>query len=272
MKASQRSFFAHGATRYLLVSVMAMASLALANEETPEARGLAIMQQAKAANEGWVSSTAEMTMVLRNKRGDESRRSMMTKSLEVQGDGDKSLTVFNQPRDIDGTAFLSFSHVLEADEQWLYLPALKRVKRIASQNKSGPFMGSEFAYEDLSSFEVEKFNYRYLQTEACGSEQCYVVESYPVDKFSGYSKQVIWIDFPEYRIHKVEFYDKFKKHRKTLSLSDYQQYEEKFWRPKTQKMTNHMNGKSTDIYMNNIQFKTGLSDADFNRNALKRAR
>ncbi|HIN59600.1 MAG TPA: outer membrane lipoprotein-sorting protein, partial [Gammaproteobacteria bacterium] len=77
------------------------------------------------------------------------------RSLEVAGDGDKSLTIFSYPADIKGTVFLSHTHPTRPDEQWLYLPALKRIKRISSSNKSGPFMGSEFAYEDLASQEIE---------------------------------------------------------------------------------------------------------------------
>ncbi len=82
-----------------------------------------------------------MLMVLRNKQGEESVREIRIKNLEMENDGDKSLTVFDKPRDVKGTAFLSFSHPVGADDQWLYLPALKRVKRIASRNKSGPLWG-----------------------------------------------------------------------------------------------------------------------------------
>ena len=120
--------------------------------------------------------------------------------------------MFDKPRDVKGTAFLSFSHAVGADDQWLYLPALKRVKRIASRNKSGPFMGSEFAYEDLSSFEVEKYTYKFLRDETCEGGTCYVVEQYPVDKNSGYTRRVVWLDHNEYRVWKIDFYDR-KIHR-----------------------------------------------------------
>lgn len=256
----------------VFMALLSSFSMAAPYEGAPEEVGLAIMKEAKARNIGWGSSTAEMTMILRNKAGAESIREMESKSLEVVGDGDKGLTVFNEPKDISGTAFLSFSHVLDADEQWLYLPALKRVKRIASQNKSGPFMGSEFAYEDLSSFEVEKYSYRYLKDEALDGQNNFVIELYPVDKFSGYSKQMLWIDSEHYRVSKINFYDRRNTLRKTLTFTDYQLYLDKFWRPLTQDMINHVTGKSTTIKMKNISFDTGLTDNDFNRNALRRAR
>ena len=91
------------------------------------------------------------------KQGQESRRQLRVQVLEVSDDGDKSLFVFDEPRDVQGTAFLIHAHREDADDQWLYLPALKRVKRISSANRSGSFMGSEFAYEDMTAQEVEKF-------------------------------------------------------------------------------------------------------------------
>ena len=96
---------------------------------------------------------------------DESVRELRRQVFESteEGRGDKSIIVFDSPRDIGGTALLSHTKILEPDDQWLYLPALGRVKRISSGNKSGPFVGSEFAYEDLVSQEVDKYNYRWLR-------------------------------------------------------------------------------------------------------------
>ena len=147
-----------------------------ATAQTPEEQGLAIATEADRRDKGFGDSSATMKMVLRNRHGDESTREVRVRTLEVEGDGDKSLSIFDSPADVKGTAFLTFSHILEPDDQWLYLPALKRVKRISSKNKSGPFMGSEFAYEDLGSQEVEKYRYRYLRDEPCGDGwQCWVI-------------------------------------------------------------------------------------------------
>lgn len=254
----------------LMVSMVAVPTVAVA--ETAEDKGLRIAKEAKTSDLGWLDMQAQMNMTLRNKLGQESLREIRMKSLEVDDDGDKSLSVFDKPRDVKGTAFLSFSHPVGADDQWLYLPALKRVKRIASRNKSGPFMGSEFAYEDLSSFEVEKYTYKYLKDEACEGGNCYVIEQYPVDKNSGYTRRVVWLDAGEYRPWKIDFYDRKNAPLKTLTYHDYQEYEGKHWRPDLMKMVNHQTGKSTDLTWNSYQFKTGLSDKDFNKNTLKRAR
>ena len=114
--------------------------------ETAEEKGLAIAVEADKRDQGWGDQSTVMKMILRKSQGAESIREIRGKTLEVKVDGDKSLTIFDTPRDVKGTAFLSFTHSLKSDEQWLYLPALKRVKRISSSNKSGPFMGSEFDY------------------------------------------------------------------------------------------------------------------------------
>ncbi len=240
--------------------------------ESPEEKGLTIAREAKARDSGWGDMQARLKMVLRNAQGEQSVRTLRIKSLEVEGDGDKGLTIFDEPRDVKGTALLTFSHPVGDDEQWLYLPALKRVKRISSRNKSGPFMGSEFAYEDLTSFEVPKYTYRWLRDEPCGDDTCFVVEQKPTDKNSGYTRRIVWIDHNHYRIRKIEFYDRKNSLLKTLTFSGYQQYQGKFWRADRMEMVNHQNGKSTVLEWQDIRFGTGLDDRDFNKNSLKRAR
>ena len=240
--------------------------------QTPEEKGLAIAEERKARDLGWGDSISQAEMILRTAQGQETIRKMRLKSLEVENDGDKALTIFDQPRDVKGTAFLSFSHATTPDDQWMYLPALKRVKRIASRNKSGPFMGSEFAFEDLSSFEVEKYSYQYLRDELFNGEDTFVVESDPVDKYSGYTKQVNWIDKAHYRPLKIEFYDRKGSLLKTLTFSDYKLYLDKYWRADKMSMVNNQTGKSTDFITKELIFKTGLKDKDFNKATLKRAK
>jgi len=252
----------------LLLVFISNASIAI----TAEDRGLEIAIEAKSRDRGWIDNTANMLMLLKNKQGQESLREIKIKTIEQLNDGDKSLTLFSKPRDVKGTAFLNFSHPVGADDQWLFLPALKRVKRISSKNKSGPFMGSEFAFEDLSSFEVEKYTYKYLADELLNDVSSYKVEQYPVDKNSGYTRRVVWLDKKEFRVQKINFYDRKDTLLKTLSYADYHQYLGQYWRANNMTMVNHQSGKSTELRWRNYQFKTGLSDSDFNKNALKRAR
>ena len=256
----------------LFRSLLFMVPSAL-HAETVEEKGLAIAVEADNRDDGYGDYTADMTMTLRNRHGKESKRSIRSKTLEVNGDGDKNLSIFDTPRDVKGTAFLSFSHKVGDDEQWLYLPALKRVKRINSRNKSGSFMGSEFAYEDIASQEVEKYTYKHLREEDYNGQLCFVGESYPVDKKnSGYIKRITWLDKAEYRIQRVEYYDRKASLLKTLTISGYQHYVDKYWRADSMEMVNHQTGKSTSLVWSNYAFQTGLTDNDFNSTSLKRIR
>ncbi len=133
-------------------------------------------------------------------------------------------------------------------------------------------MGSEFAYEDISSNEVEKYTYRYLRDEPCEELTCFVYERFPTDPNSGYTRQVVWMDTDEYRIQKIVFYDRKDSLMKTLVYKDYAQYLEKYWRASEMEMENHQTGKSTRLKWKEYKFRTGLTDKDFNKNALKRAR
>lgn len=239
---------------------------------TPEEKGLQIAMEADRRDTGFGDSKANLTMLLKNRHGEESIRHIRIKTLEVEGDGDKSMSVFDRPRDVKGTAFLSFTHKTGNDDQWLYLPALKRVKRISSRNKSGSFMGSEFAYEDLTSQEVEKYTYKYIRDEACGERECFVIERYPVDELSGYTRQVAWVDKKEYRPFKIVFYDRKNALLKTLTYSGYRQYLGRYWRADKMYMENHQTGKTTLLTWKDYKFANGLTERDFNKNSLKRAR
>lgn len=211
-----------------------------------------------------------MEMVLRNAAGAESRRALRVQTLEVEGDGDKSLTLFDEPADVRGTAFLSFTHAREPDDQWLYLPALRRVKRIASANKSGPFMGSEFAYEDLSSYEVAKYGYRYLEATHVGDRPAWLIERRPAYENSGYSRQRVWIDQGMLQPVKVVYYDRKDSLLKTLVSSDFKQYLSRYWRPHRLQMVNHQSGRETDLVWRDYVFGGDLNERDFEPNALKR--
>jgi len=256
----------------ILLVLLALTYATILPANSAQERGLAIAQDAKQRDQGFSDSKARLTMTLYNQQGDSSQRELRIRTLEVENDGDKSLSIFDHPRDIKGTAFLSHTHAIQADDQWLYLPALKRVKRITSRNKSGPFMGSEFAYEDLSSQEVEKYSYSYLRDEDINGRSCFVIERRPNYKHSGYTRQTVWIDQEYYQPLKIVFYDRKDALLKTLDFEQYQIYLGKHWRAGKMHMQNHQTGKSTDLIWHDYQFRNGYSQRDFDRNSLKRAK
>ncbi|NOQ65540.1 MAG: outer membrane lipoprotein-sorting protein [Methyloprofundus sp.] len=235
-------------------------------------KGLEIMQEVEKRDLDWQDMHADLKMILKNRNGDEHIRSLRMKTLEMKDDGDKSLSIFDSPRDIKGTAFLSFTHALDADEQWLYLPALKRVKRISSSNKSGPFLGSEFAFEDLTSFELKKYQYNYVKDEAEAGVDCFVVESVPQYKHSGYTRTMVWIDKQRYIPLRIDYYDRKNALLKSQKFNVYQQYLDQYWRAGNTVMDNFLTGKSTTLIWENYQFRTGLTARNFDKNTLKRSR
>lgn len=244
-----------------------------AQAETPQERGLSIATEMDRRNSGWGDSTATMQMILRNKQGEESKRGVRVRTLEQAHDGDKSLMIFDGPKDVKGTVLLTFAHKAAVDDDhWLFLPSIKRVKRIAGNNKSGPFMGSEFAFEDLGIQEIEKFTYKYIKDDTFDGHEAFVIERYPLEKNSGYTRQVMWIDKLEYRQRKIEYYDRKTSLLKTLVFSDYKEYLDQYWRPLKLEMVNHQTGKSTTMVFAQYKFRTGLNDRDFDQASLSAAK
>lgn len=235
-------------------------------------QGRAIFEEAERRDEGFGDFTAELTMTLQDRQGRESIRRLRNRTLEQAEDGDKVLLVFDEPTDVQGTALLIHTHRSGDDDLWLYLPALKRVKRISGSNRSGPFMGSEFAYEDLGSTEVEKYTYRFAREDEHEGAAVFVVERFPTDDRSGYTKQVVWIDQEHHRTLKIEYFDRKDSHLKTLVQSDFGLFLDKYWRPGTLTMVNHQSGKTSVLEWKDYEFANGLTDRDFDRNSLARIR
>ena len=259
----------------LLVSgILWLVGIGSAMPGPDEEKGFAIAARSDRSDRGFGDSSVDLRMVLRNRAGREAVRDLSIRTLEVPDEslGDRSLIVFNSPPDIEGTGLLSHARILDPDDQWLYLPALKRVKRISSVNKSGPFVGSEFAFEDFTALELNKYDYLYLRTEPCGDLTCDVVERYPRYEHSGYTKQIAWVDQDVYQIRKVEFYDRRGDLLKTLTLTDYREYEGGYWRALTMSMINHQTGKSTDLLYSDYVFANGARDRDFVKGVLARLR
>jgi outer membrane lipoprotein-sorting protein len=259
-----------------MLSVAMIAAIAVPGwcaDQTPQDKGWAIVKEADRRDSGYGDSTSALRMILRNRQGQVSERELRVRVLEIPDEGDRSLSIFDSPADVKGTVLLTHVHKTQPDDQWLYLPALERVKRIAAQNKSGSFMGSEFSYEDIATQTLEKYSYTWLRDEACQELDCHVIERRPLDKRnSGYTRQIVWMDKEHLRILKVEYYDRKDSLLKTLTFKDYRKYVDQFWRPHDMTMVNHQTGKSSQLLWSNYTFRTGLTENDFNQHNLTRIR
>lgn len=242
------------------------ATLALAT--TPEARGLELARDWDKANSGFVGERAELEMELVNAHGDVTRRKMRIMTMEGTDDGDRSKLEFSWPADVKGTRLLTWTHKSGGDDQWLYMPAVKRVKRISSQNKSGAFMGSEFSYEDLASQEVEKYTYRFIDEAAEAGRDCWRTERYPTDKGSGYTRQVVWTDKVYELPIRVDYYDRKNELLKTATFTGFEQYGQ-LWRWRSVEMRNHQTKKKSVLTWTKRELNVRFQAADFDQNSLE---
>jgi hypothetical protein len=239
--------------------------------QSDEEKGLKIAMESDSRDAGFDNWVATAKMILKDKQGSEAVRTFRMMTLEQREDGDKTLAIFDKPADLAGTAVLTYSHALVPDDQWLYLPEVKRIKRISSQNKAALFMGSEFAYEDLSSWELKKYRYKYLRDETIDGHECYVVENTPAYADSAYSKQIEWVDKKLYHPRRLDYYDRQGRLLKTMTFTGYQQYAGKHWRASEQRMENHQTGKVTQVIWGTYKFKTNLHKSEFTPQGMTRS-
>jgi outer membrane lipoprotein-sorting protein len=240
--------------------------------DAPAEEGERIFAEVSRRDAGYGDQQAIVSMQLKRKSGAPTSRLMEIAILEVPDDGTRTIVGFNNPLDVKGTKVLTYSHAARDDEQWIYLPAFKRVKQIADASKTTSFMGSEFTYEDLNSLNIQvpKFSYRFLKTEDLDGTPCFVVERTPRYARSAYKRQVVWIDQRRYVVNKIDYYDTKDALVKTLMLAGFHQYADTFWRAGEMNMTNHQTGDSTQLTWSGYKFKNGLSAGEFSTSALTR--
>lgn len=253
----------------LILSLLSQFSYA----ETSQEKGLRIAKEAEARNNGFVGDESDLEMVLIDAYGSKIVRKMEGRVLEVENDGDKSLNIFLNPKDVKGTKMLTWSHKNEDDNQWLYLPSLKRVKKISSRNKSSSFMGSEFSYEDLGSQEIEKYKFNFLKDgKSSTGEDVYIIERVPVDN-SGYSKQVVQISKKHLNAVHVSYYDRKSELLKTAEMSGFTKYTVKgkeLWRATLIHMKNVQTKKESIFKWTNRKLGVNFKSSLFTKRSLKR--
>lgn len=231
--------------------------MALSNEE--------VSIKAYDATSNYISESAQLNMILKNSVGEINTRSLMMKKLEGDN-GDKTILEFNSPADVKGTILLTHEHLDRDDDQWLYMPGLKKTKRIISKNKSGSFMGSEFSYEDLSSQHYKKFSFHgEAEDVLIGGVKHYKVTKTPNDQNSGYSKEIVYVDTKTFLIKRIDYFDKNGNLFKTGIFPEYQKIDG-IWRGMKIVMKNVQTQKETQLDWITEKIKVGLGDRDFGQN------
>lgn len=250
----------------MLVLVLAVVPTAVANG--PDARE--IIERARQNSAGFQDMTHQVRMILIDADGARSERQMLLKARTGENGDSSSLSIFTAPQREKGIALLTHARKGEGDEQWLYLPSTKRLKRIAGSSRTSSFRGSEFTFEDLADQNPEHYRFETVGTESCGTMQCYVVDRFPGPSLeSSYSKTRLWIDQEHYRLIKADFHDPQGDRFKTMHAHDYRQYDNRFWNPARIVMSNNITGKATEMVSVELQINTGLKASEFTELAIR---
>jgi len=213
--------------------------------------------------------TSILTMTLTNKQGKQRVRKIKQFSKDM-GTVEKSIMYFQSPADVKNTSFMSWTYDNnKADDQWIYLPALKKTKRISSDSKSDYFMGSDFTYDDLGDRKLDDDTHKLIKSETIGGKACYVVESISKDEDYMYTKTITWINKANFVGVKKEFYDEDEDLLKILTIKKYQKMEG-FWVITNSEMKNVQRNHKTSMVLTNVQINTGISDTKFTERMMMR--
>lgn len=213
--------------------------------------------------------TSDLAMTLINRSGDQRVRKIkqFTKDL---GDVEKSIMFFLSPADVKNTSFMNWAYDSDqGDDQWIYLPALKKTKRISSDSKSDYFMGSDFTYDDLGDRKLEDDTHQLLREETLDGIDCYVVESVSKDEDYMYSRTMVWVNKSTFIGVKKEFYDEDEDLLKVLTIKEVEEISG-IWVITNSEMKNLQKDHRTTMILSNIQINTGISESYFSERMMMR--
>ncbi len=228
-----------------------------------------IMKKVEANASGFKDMQDKMKMTVTNQDGSKSEREMIIKAVADPAGGSRSMTLFTKPKRDAGVGLLNIADKDGNEGQWVFLPASKKVKKIASNSKSSYFWGSDFTYEDLSS--EAGYQYKFVGEQACGDKKCFVIDRFPGKLESAYTKTTTLIESERYIPVQATFYDDKNQVIKTLNFKNYSQHEGKYWKPESVEMVNSSAGSKTELTSVEIKFDQGLSVNGFTEQGLERA-
>lgn len=234
--------------------------------------GSAIMKKVDARDDG-DTRHSKTTMTLTNRNGSQRIRTLVSYSKDYEGET-KTVMVFLSPADVKGVGHLNYDYdeIGKDDDTWLYLPAMKKVRRIAGSSRNDYFMGTDFTYDDMGDRQVEEDEHTLLREEKCGQYQCWIVQSVPIDsKESMYGKTVSHIRQDNDVVVFVEFYDRQGKLLKTLTNRDIKQIDG-IWAIGDMLMENVQDQHQTRITNDEITFNQTIDDSLFRVSTLERGR
>jgi len=204
------------------------------------------------------SFEALSTLTITDSRANERIRQSSMASLSLPDGTEKRIIKFTSPAEVNGTGILIFDYPEKSDDMWIYLPALRKTRRIVSREKSKSFMGSEFSNANMTAPGLDDFSYAILGEENLRGKACYKIESVPVstdleDEY-GYSRSVSWVDKNSYLVHEISYFDFDGELFKTITHKDFKKLDNQGDKYMVIHMEaiNHQNKRSSEMVMNKV--------------------
>ncbi len=223
--------------------------------------------------ETWKDMSADLYLTIVDSRGSKRERVIKSFMKKYSTDESKMLMYFIKPADVKGSSFLIIEHKERDDDRYLYLPALRRVKRILSSGKKGSFMASDFSFYDIGKPQIEDFKYNLTGEEKVNGQICYVIECISatpqIEKDTGYSKIVRWVIKENFMILKAEYYSREGKKFKVLDVEKIEEIEKVLFAT-IMSMRDLLSGRTSRMEFKNIKVNLGLDDSLFSETSLDR--
>jgi len=253
----------------------AAAGLSASTSENP---ARVLLEQANRLDDttrSWKDRSQRLQLRIVDGRGNERNRELNMKTLKREGGEDKTITVFYSPPEVRGTSFLQFAHRDRDAEQWLWLPALNRVRQISAQSKNESFMGTDFSYRDLElltdviEWSEDEAASKLVGTEQLDGVELAIIELEPKKKDVGYQRIRLAMAKPDLVIRRMEFYGPSETPKKQLRLDDIRDVSG-IPTPFKLEMVQPAAGSQTFVTVGDVRYNQGLSDDEFTSRALER--
>jgi len=258
MKRSNKTF------NFLLACIVFITSANLGAQDVND-----IMERSRETSR-IVGLEAVSTLKIMDAKGRERiRQTSMASKLFRNSNTEKRIIRFLSPADVKGTGILIFDYDDRNDGMWIYMPALRKTRRIVSTEKSKSFMGSEFSNADMSAPNMEDFRYSMLAVEAVGGVPCWKIEVIPVSgdimDEMGFDRKTVWIGQEDYVLRKAEYFDEDEELVKVMHASDIRLLDPagKKYMATRMEMENIQNGRKSVLVMDKIAFSPSLADQYF---------
>ena len=224
--------------------------------ESPSLYGRQLLEHSDRVLQGWKDEIVSGKMQLFDARNRSVQRSFTRIGLERFGRGDKSIIKFTAPADIKGVSALNYENIGSSDDNWLYLPSSKKVRRISGANNTASFQGSEFTYEDLNDLDPKEYEWTFIEETTLEIDakpmRVFKISGKPTYRDTAYSKLILYLSKAHWYQTKVEYFDKSGTHLKTKISSQWQQFHGQFWRSHKVDMSNHLTGRKTQLSFSNF--------------------